>query len=384
MIRCDVLVVGGGPAGSSCARALVQAGLDVVVLDRRTFPRDKVCAGWITPQVLAALDLDPAEYARGRVLQPVHGFAVARLGDPAARVDYGAPVSYGIRRCEFDHFLLARSGARLRLGEPLRRLSRGGGRWVANDAIETAVVVGAGGHFCPVAQGLGCATGPPAPVVAAQEIEVRVAPEVLEKLDLDARLPELFFEPDLAGYGWVVRKGEWLNVGLGRQARGEVGADTAARGGLAAHVAHFLARMRAARKVPAELEARFRGHAYLLHGESERPLVGDGLLLVGDAAGLAYPRSGEGIRPAVESGLLAARTIAEAGGDPARLAPYAARIEARLGPRARRRAADPTAWLPAAWRRALAGRLLGTPAFARHVVLDRWFLRRAQPALSAS
>jgi len=124
MERCDVLIVGGGPGGSSAARALVRAGLDVVVLDRRTFPRDKVCAGWITPPVLAALEVDAADYARGRVLQPVHGFAVSRLGDPAARVDYGAPVSYGIRRCELDHYLLARAGARLRLGEPLRALRR--------------------------------------------------------------------------------------------------------------------------------------------------------------------------------------------------------------------------------------------------------------------
>src|SRR5690606_38970203 len=181
MDRCDVLVVGGGPGGSSCARALVRAGLDVVVLDRRTFPRDKVCAGWITPPVLAALDVDPAAYAEGgRVLQPVHGFAVSRLGDPAACVDYGRPVSYGIRRCELDHFLLARAGARLRLGEPLRALRRAAGRWIANDAVEAPILVGAGGHFCPVAQQLGCATGPPAPVVAAQEIEVRLAPDALE------------------------------------------------------------------------------------------------------------------------------------------------------------------------------------------------------------
>ncbi|HSJ98332.1 MAG TPA: NAD(P)/FAD-dependent oxidoreductase [Myxococcota bacterium] len=382
MDRCDVLIVGGGPGGSSCARALVRAGLDAVVLDRRSFPRDKVCAGWITPPVLECLEVDPAEYARQGVLQPVHGFAVSRLGDPAARVDYGRAISYGIRRCELDHFLLARAGARLRLGEPLRSLRREGSRWIANDAVEAPILVGAGGHFCPVAQQLGCATGPPAPVVAAQEIEVRLAPEALEKLELDAALPELFFEPDLAGYGWVVRKGDWLNVGLGRQGpRGDTGERSEARG-LAAYVARFLARMRSERKVPAVLETRFRGHAYLLHGQAERPLAGDGVVLVGDAAGLAYPRSGEGIRPAVESGLLAARTIADAGGDPARLAPYAERIEARFGPRAPRPTADPSAWLPPAWRRALAGRLLGTPAFARRIVLDRWFLHRDTPALA--
>jgi flavin-dependent dehydrogenase len=370
--RCDVLVVGGGPGGSSCARELRRAGLDAVVLDRKPFPRDKVCAGWITPPVLASLEVDPIEYVRDRVLQPVHGFVVARLGNRAARVDYREPISYGIRRCELDHYLLERSGARLRLGEPLRSLRRAGARWIANEAIEAPVLVGAGGHFCPVAQHLGCATGPPAPVVAAQEIEVRVASDALAKLDLDPTLPELFFEPDLCGYAWVVRKGDWLNVGLGRQDP---------EGNLAPFVKRFLALMQAQGKVPPDLEARFRGHAYLLHGEAERPLVREGVLLVGDAAGLAYPRSGEGIRPAVESGILAGRTIAEAGGDPAKLASYAERIESRFGPRAPR-GSDPTGWLPSNWKQALAGALLANPSFARRVVLDRWFLHREVPALA--
>ena len=58
MERADVLIVGGGPAGSSCAEALVAAGRDVLVLDRVAFPRDKACAGWITPDVVSALRLD--------------------------------------------------------------------------------------------------------------------------------------------------------------------------------------------------------------------------------------------------------------------------------------------------------------------------------------
>ncbi len=51
---CDVLIVGGGPAGATCARQLTRAGLDVLVMDKQHFPRDKVCAGWITPAVVAA------------------------------------------------------------------------------------------------------------------------------------------------------------------------------------------------------------------------------------------------------------------------------------------------------------------------------------------
>ena len=58
MTRCDVVIAGGGPAGSTCAWKLREAGLDVIVLDAASFPRDKVCAGWITPQVVS-------EVARG-------------------------------------------------------------------------------------------------------------------------------------------------------------------------------------------------------------------------------------------------------------------------------------------------------------------------------
>src|SRR4029453_4144837 len=66
--RFDAIVVGGGPAGSSVAYALGAAGASVCVVDRAAFPRDKTCAGWITPPVLEALGVAPAEYAGGRTL----------------------------------------------------------------------------------------------------------------------------------------------------------------------------------------------------------------------------------------------------------------------------------------------------------------------------
>src|SRR3954464_11424697 len=113
MDHCDVLIVGGGPAGSSCARRLRQLGLDVLTMDRFAFPRDKVCAGWITPQVIEDLDLDCDDYRRGRTFQPITGFRTGIVGCPRT-VDtrYSRPVSFGIRRCEFDQYLLERSGSR--------------------------------------------------------------------------------------------------------------------------------------------------------------------------------------------------------------------------------------------------------------------------------
>jgi flavin-dependent dehydrogenase len=108
--------------------------------------------------------------------------------------------------------------------------------------------------------------------------------------------PELYFCRDLQGYAWCVRKDGYLNVGIGRlDARS-----------LPSHMSAF-ARMLADSGRTASGPPRLKGHAYLLYPDSPRPLGADGVLLVGDAAGLAYEASGEGIRPAIESGILLVR-----------------------------------------------------------------------------
>src|SRR5438552_10483255 len=113
MTSCDVLIIGGGPAGSACAWKLRGSGLDVTILDKKPFPRDKICAGWITPAVVDELAIDLDDYRQGRVLEPITGFCVGLIGGPEVETRYGKPISYGIRRCEFDNYLLERSGARL-------------------------------------------------------------------------------------------------------------------------------------------------------------------------------------------------------------------------------------------------------------------------------
>ena len=372
MAACDVLIVGGGPAGSSCAWWLRRAGLDVVVCDRRTFPRDKICAGWITPQVLAALGLDLTAYAAaGLTAQAIRGFRISRVGDAESHVRYPTPVSYGIRRCEFDDYLLRRSGARLQLGHQVDSLRREGSEWVLNADIRARVLVGAGGHFCPVAQMLGVLRTASEPIVAAQEAEFPLSREQEQVCRVEPEVPELFFTRDLKGYGWVFRKGAYINIGLGRQ-------DTHQ---LSDHVAQFVNFLERRGTIPAGLPAKFRGHAYLLYGEAQRPLYGDAVLLIGDAAGLAYGRSGEGIRPAIESGLLAAQTILEANGryGSDALAPYEQRVVARFGPR--RGGVNVWRVFPRALLQTVAGKLFGNARFARHVVLDRWFLHAHQPPL---
>ncbi len=357
MDSCDVLIIGGGPAGSSCAWGLRRSGADVVILDKQHFPRDKVCGGWITPRVLAALQIDPEEYARGRVLQPITGFRVGRVAgsgtESAVEVDYGHAVSYGIRRWEFDDYLLRRSGARLRLGVSLTGLRRHVEMWVANEQIESPVLVGAGGHFCPVARLTGANAANEAAVVA-QETEFEMNRDQAARCRIRGERPELYFCPDMKGYGWCFRKGPFLNVGLGR----------ADPHGLAGHVAVFLQFLKAAGRISSEVRP-LHGHAYLLQGISTRASYKDGIVLIGDAAGLAHPQSGEGIWPAVASGLLAARSIANR-----QVESYAS----LLAHRTQTSAASIARLLPSTVAAFLGGNLLRTRWFVRDVVLNSWFL----------
>jgi geranylgeranyl reductase family protein len=359
MVQCDALVVGGGPAGSTCARTLTRAGWNVVVLDRARFPRDKVCAGWVTPRVFTLLDLDPAEYrATGLTIQEITGFRTSVIGRPAVETRYADVISYAIRRCEFDDYLLRRSGAHVIAGTPLVSLVRRNGAWIVNDAISAPVLVGAGGHFCPVARHLRGGGDAARPVVA-KEAEFKLEDD---ESDVVGDTPELFFCRDLEGYGWCVRKGEYLNIGLGRRDNGDLNPHIEA-------FIPFLERHGLARRAAT---VKWHGHAYLAWGTGPRPLIGEGVLVAGDAAGLAYPESGEGIKPAVESGRLAAETLIAAG---ARahlddLRPYEAALRARY-PTTKQ---TPRALEGAS--KAIGRLLLRSRAFTRHVLIDRWFLRQ--------
>jgi len=373
MITCDAVIVGGGPAGSTCAWQLRQAGFDVIVVDAAAFPRDKLCAGWITPQVVTALRLDAQAYARGRTFQPITGFRVGLVdGHGETRVAYDSPASFGILRCEFDHYLLHRADARLELGAPITGLRMDGGQWVVNDAIRAPMLVGAGGSGCPVARMLnGVRSG--GPLVVAREAESRLGAGDRAGLTIEQEVPELFFCRDLQGYGWCVRKGEYVNVGLGRLDPRSLPAATA----------RFVAFLEGRQKIPARMPWRWRGHSYAVNAAPRRRIVDAGVLLAGDAAAVADPQSGEGIRQAVESGLLAAQTIVEARGDFSRdrLHPYAARLQARFP-------GAPLSGLarmvPDRVKSAVAGRLLEVPTFVRRVVLDQWFLHRHQLALGTA
>lgn len=371
MRSCDVLIAGGGPAGSSCAWGLRSSGLDVVVLDKSVFPRDKVCGGWITPFVLQELQIDPREYRRGRTLQPISAFRVSCLDQPETIVKYGQPVSYGIRRREFDEYLVKRCGAEVRENVPVKSIERNGESWIINGEFKARLLIGAAGHFCPVAR-LSGDRQQETPVIA-QEIEFPMNEEQAADCRVSGKVPELYFCRDLQGYGWCFRKDNFLNIGLGRLDQHR----------LSEHVSEFADFLRVQGRVVLDLPRRFAGHAYLLYGYSPRKIVDEGLMLIGDSAGLAYAQSGEGIRPAVESGLIAAQVVLAAGNNfsAAGLRDYPALLQQRLGKRGG--AVEFIAkYVPKSFRNLLGRMLLKNEQFCRKVVVENWFLRMHDAPLS--
>lgn len=362
MEHCDVLIVGGGPAGSSCARKLKQAGLDVLILDKSRFPRDKVCAGWITPEVLQLLQLDPGEYAEGRVMQPIHTLRTGVIGGSALQTHYDEPVSYGIRRCEFDHYLLQRSDVRVQSGVTVKSIRRSGQGWIVNDRVETKLLIGAGGHFCPVARQQG-GNGTEKKVVAAKEIEFKMGREQADACPVSGAMPELYFCSDMLGYGWCFRKGDFLNIGLGRRDNHQ----------LSAHIDNFVLWLKSSGRIACDLPAPLHGHAYHTYDQNARKRVDDRMLLIGDAAGLAFAESGEGILPAVVSGMLAADAVLACCGNYDRegLDRYEAALIDRFG---HPDAFGPLDLLPASVKGFLGRKILESPRLTRSIVVEGWFL----------
>lgn len=301
--KWDVVVIGGGPAGSTISRKLALAEKKVLLLDASTFPRVKLCAGWITRKALFDLELNPTDYPL--TIQPFSSIFIDCDGE-SYETSWDKPASYGIIRYEFDHFLLKRAekaGVSVRCGVRVRDLKFNNDSvtiYSDKETFKSSIVVGAGGHTCPVARISGSISSQES-VVLTQESETEIGANALKKVAPNYGLPELFPEPDFNGYAWYFTKGDYLNIGVGC-----VGKEPSVH----ERLGRFLDMLRETRRLnPGVNLSKFKGHAYSIYRRSVRDIVGDRFVLVGDAAGLAQDFSGEGIGPAIKSSNLAHENI---------------------------------------------------------------------------
>jgi len=291
MRSCDVLIVGGGPAGSSAAWRLREAGADVVVLDRDAFPRLKLCAGWITPEVVDDLEIDIAAYPH-RFLT----FDRLHLYLKGVHVPVRC-VQHSIRRYEFDAWLLVRSAAEV-VRHNVRNIRHGRRGYVVDDAFEGSFLIGAGGTRCPVYREIFREANP-----RARELQTVTLEHELEWDWQDGDCHLWFFDHGLPGYAWYVPKSDgWINVGIGGMAeRIKQG-----REDIREHWQRFVAKLD--RKLLPQASYEPAGYSYYLRGNVDVVRIGNAFL-TGDAAGLATRDMCEGIGPAVRSGLRAAESI---------------------------------------------------------------------------
>jgi flavin-dependent dehydrogenase len=291
----EAIIVGGGPAGSSCAGRLRLHGIQPLVLDRQAFPREKLCGGWITPEVLEDLEIDPAEYPHS-----FHSFERLRIHLYRTRLS-PRTLQHSIRRVEFDAWLLERSGAEV-MTHDVKHIAPDGEGFVVDGRFRCRYLVGAGGTKCPVYRNLfrGEYPRPRRLQIAALEREF-----VYPWKDPDCHL--WFFDRGLPGYAWYVPKGDGVvNVGVGAFA------ETLKRRGedIKTHWKH-LTRVLARSGLVDRQRLEPGGYSYYARSQTT-PTQGGNAFVIGDAAGLATRDMCEGIGPAVRSGLLAADAIARA------------------------------------------------------------------------
>ena len=293
MQTVDALIIGGGPAGSTCAWKLRQAGVDVIVLDRASFPRTKLCAGWITPEVVDRLEFDIDAY-------PYSFMSFDKLHFHFKRFSFSKRTTqHSIRRFEFDDFLLRRCGAPVH-EHRVKKIARKNGWYVVDDLYRCKYLVGAGGTRCPVYREFFHDINPRAKLLQIATMEKEFP------YDWDNEECHLwFFKDGLPGYAWYVPKANGhINVGLG----GKADKLKISGGRLKKFWKGFTEKLERERLVHgAEYEPT--GYSYYLRGSVDVVRHNDALI-VGDAVGLASVDMGEGIGPAVHSAMLAADAIA--------------------------------------------------------------------------
>lgn len=348
--RCDVLVVGAGPAGSACAQWLARQGVDVGLVDAHTFPRDKICGDGLIPDAHHALQRLGVhdEVMRQAEMVATVGCVAPRGG----RVDVPGQLAVLPRKQLDDILKRAAERAGARFFAPLRfesALEDASGRVTgarlksatASHDIQAGWVVLATGALPSALIATGMCQRQSASGMAARGYVH--APGLVGKI----KALEVVWHKRLGrGYGWIFpcRDGVF-NIGVGLAIGQNSGQNSSQNGdarardpGQDTNLRRLLDRFTQVHPHARELLAQgqwlgpLKG-APLRCGLDGAELGRPGLLVTGEAAGSTYAFTGEGIGKAMETGILAAQALLDpADSDAARCAAYAASVLA-LKPR---------------------------------------------------
>lgn len=321
----DVIVVGAGPAGSTAAYYLARAGRDVLLLEKTSFPREKVCGDGLTPRGVRALvkmgipiDSDPA-WIRNKGLRVYGGGMKLHMPWPdlASYPDYGLVRT----RLDFDEILARhaeRAGARLLERTPVAApvTNERTGRITGVEAkrpdgeavtFRAPLVMAADGNSTRLSVSMGLRRREDRPMGVALRRYYRSARH--DDDWLESWLDLWDGEEMLPGYGWVFGVGDGTsNVGIGLL--------NSSASFQRVDYRKLLSRWVAAMPEDSGLEEEHaiappRGAA-LPMGFNRTPHYSRGLMLLGDAGGMVNPFNGEGIPYAMESAEIAAEVAAQA------------------------------------------------------------------------
>lgn len=294
----DLVVVGSGPAGAWCALEAAKLGLDVTLLDKSMFPRDKPCGGGLSTATCGIVG-DIPEDVKDRAIHGVRWWHEGADVPLTHRTE--APMGQFILRRKFDDWLRKRAieaGAHF-VVDRVETVNELNGHVVAcsmNNTYSARCIVGADGVNSQVARTSGLRTpykGEEVGIAIEEEIPVKD----LERFEDVGHIFTLKVNGrQVSGYGWAFPKKELINVGIGL-------IESDARMFHAAR--DKFAKMLEGHGIKTDL---LKPKAWRIPAcIKRRPVTKGQVLLVGDAAGSADAFSGEGIRLALEGGHLAAR-----------------------------------------------------------------------------